>query len=350
MYDKGLLTRSVHRISVVLSLLIVFFFVVSVNGAYARKPYKIKVLTPPAFMATYAIGVGLADVINKNSTWLKATVVEGKSPTENTKRVVAKKKLRKTVIWSITEPTHYEALSGFPIFKGINYDFTRIKYVFPISVILNALITLDPKIKTLADLKGKRICVINRPTRTAWSDMAFYCLEAAGVSRDDVKMEYMHYKPAHTAMMDGLLDVVGSGGAMMGPNKWVLSPFAVEVVDTRKTYFINWDAKVLERMYKETGNPYYPLTIPANTFRNQVNPWVIAAKYYAWSVTDEMPDYVVEEILRVVWENLDKFGEYHPMGKFLSPKTMGIMGNTKFYHPLAVKILKEKGSPMGVLR
>jgi len=146
--------------------------------------------------------------------------------------------------------------------------------------------------------------------------------------------------------------ITQGGGAMMGlPDKWVLSPFAVEVVDTRKTYFVDFDDKVLEEMYGETGNPYYPKTIPTNSFRNQTEPWHIAAKYMAWSVTDEMPDHVVAEILRVVWENMDRFGEYHPMGKFLAPETMGIMGkNIQFYHPEALKLLKAKGSPLGVLK
>jgi len=350
MYKKDILIKRGKMVTV-LVVMTIFFLVVCVNMASAQKPYQIKIFTPPAVMATYAIGVGMAELINKHSTWLKATIVEGKSPTENLKRVVANPKFRKTVICAITEPTHHEALKNFPIFKTIKYDFNGIRYVFPVSIVLNALITLDPKIKTLKDVKGKRICIINRPTRTAMSDMAYYCLKAAGVSQKDMKVEYMSYKPAHTALMDRLLDVAETAGVMIGPHRYVLSPFVVEVIDTRKTYFLDYDSKVLERMFKETGNPYYPLTIPANTFRNQIKPWNIAAMYVTWAVTDEMPDYVVGEILRVVWENLDKFGNYHPMGKFLSPKTMGIMGkNLNFYHPEALKILKKEGSPTGALK
>jgi TRAP-type uncharacterized transport system substrate-binding protein len=153
-------------------------------------------------------------------------------------------------------------------------------------------------------------------------------------------------------MKDGLLDVVGTGGSLMEPpSRWVLSPFAIEVVETRKAHFISWEAQVLEKMLKDTGNPYYPVTIPPNTFRNQTAPWTVAVKYMPWSVTPEMPDEVVGEIVNVVHKHYKVLGDYTPAGKFVTPQTMGTMGsNLQFYHPVALKFFKEKGIPTGRIK
>ncbi|MBW1801489.1 MAG: hypothetical protein JRJ85_12270, partial [Deltaproteobacteria bacterium] len=133
-----------HGFIVIFFIMIVLIFCAS--PAIAKKPYRIKIYAPPAHTATYAIAVGIADIVNKNSQWLKASMIEGKSPSENMKRIVSNPKLRKTVIWHNTEPTHWEAIQGFPLFEKVKSDFNRVRYVFPISIVLNAFITLDPKI------------------------------------------------------------------------------------------------------------------------------------------------------------------------------------------------------------
>ena len=329
------------------------FSVIAFHGvAGAREPYPIKIFTIRAGTSSYIQAVALQDIINKNSTWVKASVVEGKAPGYNLKRVVSDPKLRKTTIFHLPGTTHWEALERLPLFADVDYDFNRIRYLLPVGFIAVAMISLDPKIATLADLKGKTIIIGPRPARDSWQDFAFAMIEAAGVSRDDVKREYMSYTPAHNALKDGLVDAVGTGASLFEmPNKWVLSPFAIEVVNTRKVSFMSMDAKIMDKIRNETGNPYYPNVIPANSFKNQNEPWVVGTKYVKWAATDELPDDVVAEVLRIAYENANVFGEYTKAGKIISEQTMGMMGEKlQYYHPIAKKLCEEKGVPMGIIK
>ena len=107
----------------------------------------------------------------------------------------------------------------------------------------------------------------------------------------------------------------------------------------------------MDKIRNETGNPYYPNVIPANSFKNQNEPWVVGTKYVKWAATDELPDDVVAEVLRIAYENANVFGEYTKAGKIISEQTMGMMGEKlQYYHPIAKKLCEEKGVPMGIIK
>ena len=57
-----------------------------------------------------------------------------------------------------------------------------------------------------------------------------------------------------------------------------------------------------------------------------------------------MPDHVVTEILRVVYENVHKFKEYTFLGAILTQETLASLSvPAGSYHPAAVKFFNEKG-------
>ena len=346
--NKGTTKTGQAKVWMILFLAI-FLTGLTSTQVLAHEPYTIKIMTLQAGSSTYIQGVAFTDIINKNSKWLKAVLVEGKTSGYNLKMLVSDPDLRKTTFVHLPEPTLWEAKQGMPLYKGVKYDFDKVRYVFFIGVILNAPITLNPDIKTLADLKGKRVVVGFRPTSDAPQELFYYSLKAAGLSKDDIKPQYMSYNASHDALKDGLVDVVQTGGSLMEyPNKWVLSPFAIQVVDTKHTYFISYDPHVIDKMRAETGNPFYPMVVPANSFRNQKDPWIISAKYMGWAVTTEMADDVVEEVLRLVYDHCEVFGEYVAAGKMVTQKTLGMMGSDlKHYHPVALKFYKEKNVPVG---
>ena len=140
------------------SFLITLIFMTTVVGSVnAREPYNIKIFTIRAGTSSYIQAVALQEIINKNSEWVKASVVEGKAPGYNLKRVVSAPNFRKSVICHLPGTAHWEALNGLPLFAKMDYDFKKIRYLFPVGFIGNAMLSLDPDITALEDLKGKKL-------------------------------------------------------------------------------------------------------------------------------------------------------------------------------------------------
>ena len=76
------------------------------GGQYAqaeqKKQFNIEIYTYKVGTLTYAMGVALADFINKQSTWLRATAIEATGASVTT-RIVA------------TEPAMREKIMGFMV-------------------------------------------------------------------------------------------------------------------------------------------------------------------------------------------------------------------------------------------
>ena len=67
-----------------------------------------------------------------------------------------------------------------------------------------------------------------------------------------------------------------------------------------------------------------------------------------WMVHEDMDDEIVTEIVRVIYENAGEFGNYHAIGKGITPDTIGGLPVPKEeYHPAVVKFLESKGKKVG---
>ena len=123
-----------------------------------KKPYNIEIYSFMPGSGTYVIGAALADLINKNSTWLKATAVSSRGTTTNTKMLLTEPDKRsKSIVWA-NFSDHFLAQAGrLPGMPGKRY--TTMRVVTLIGLIGNGPVTLDPKIKNIRDFAGKRYAV-----------------------------------------------------------------------------------------------------------------------------------------------------------------------------------------------
>lgn len=329
-----------------LAFLFMSAFSVSVwpTRGQAREPYDLKILTVTSGFSGSTEELALHAAINNKSSWLRASIVEGKDPGYNLIDVIRNPTLRRTALINLPQPVHWEGLKGFPVFRGLDYDFSRIRYLFPEGVYFNALISLDPKIDTFHGLIDKKVAVGRLPSEDSLLSL-FY--DELGC--DCVIRRYMSFADSHRALKDGYLDGIMTEGHLVAPpSHWELSPSGKEIVENRDTHFLSWNSQTLEKMRREKGIPYYPISVPRGTFHRQEKPWIVAAKVSFWAVTPEIPDEVVAEILRAVYEYAKAFDDAGLARIWIPEDILGLMGaDREYYHPIAVRCFEEKRLPIG---
>jgi uncharacterized protein len=91
-------------------------------------------------------------------------------------------------------------------------------------------------------------------------------------------------------------------------------------------------------------HPYYAkAVIPGGMYANNPNPTQTYGVLATMVTSSKVPDDVVYEMARAVFENFDEFKKLHPAFANLDPKRMVKDGLSAPLHPGAVKYYKEKG-------
>ena len=315
----------------------------------SREPYAVEIHSWAPGSTTYVMGVALADMINRSSTWLKATSVASKGTTVNTKTLFSEPERRKnTLIWANLSD-HFLANAGrLPGMPNQKYETLRV--VTLVGAIGNGLVTLDPNIKNIRDFAGKRFAV---GPKGAWGldEKVKALFRAAGVEAS-IKFENMDYDTAKDALRDGLVDGAIAAVIYIGGGKWVGNPAMEELITTKQVHFVKWNQEDGEKAAQLLDVPpevFPTYVIPAGTITPTQEPWSVNNSYMLWSADLEMPEDVVYEITRIVYENVDEFGKYHISGKAISKATMSSSESDDpgRVHPGALKFYKEKGLKLG---
>ena len=327
---------------------LLFILAVPMGSMAAEKqPYEITIYTLATGSTTHLFGVALAELINKHSTWLKATAVEGFGPTTNMKLLITKPELRKKAFIFSARGGHwlveYGKKRGVPAYKDI-------KEVAAWGMPANSFISLNPNITKFEDFKGKKVGV----------DMKYFfgrCEVALTVVKQyvplkEMKIEYLKAMAGFDALRDGLIDVYYAMGVMKSLTEATPSAPTRAFLDTvrKKPYFISpTPEKVKAGMQALGGYPNFTRTVAPMTFHpKQDVPWTLTLGILSWACDAAMPDDVVYEFARINFENHKRFAELHPAGQYISEETIGLIGMSEDkIHPGALKLYKERGVKVG---
>ena len=227
----------------------------------------------------------------------------------------------------------YHAYNGTSKFEE-NGKFEKLRAVFsvhpePVTVIARD----DSGINNISDAKGKRLNIGNPGSGTlgTWEVME----AALGWKRSDLALA-AGMKSAETgaAMCDGKIDAyfwrVGHPSALTQES---LASCASHLVDVTGPEI---DKLIADRPY------YRNATIPAGMYNNEkdIKTFGVGATFVTSS---DVPEEVVYQVVKAVFENLDQFKKLHPAFANLKAEEMIKDGLSAPLHDGAMKYYKEKG-------
>ncbi|MBI4185929.1 MAG: TAXI family TRAP transporter solute-binding subunit [Chloroflexi bacterium] len=285
---------------------------------------------------TYVLAFALSDQINKHSEWLRATPIETAGQTENA-QVASRTGNRKNSIVNLAMAVFYDVREGRGVFKDKAYTYQIIAGSNPWQ---NAMVTLDPNIKSYKDLAGKTVA-ITYPGYTAYTTSMFF-FEKFGI-KDTVKTASLGYAKTKDSFIDGTIDA-GIGALSGFLPKFMPNPALDELMTMKKVYSIPHPLELEAETQRTLGIPLGFKVIPKTADPRMQNDWVVVEGGNAWAVSPEVPEDVILEVLRIIWEYRDEFKAYHAIAEgFNVQGFVDTYAERKSFHPAALKFWEDKG-------
>ena len=287
----------------------------------------INVLTGGTSGVYYPLGVALSNAIGKAMPDVKTSVQATKASVENLNLLQAGRgEIAFTLGDSLSDAWKGNEDAGF---KTPLKKLRGIAAIYPnyIQIVARA----DTGIKSLADLKGKRVSVGAPKSGTELNARAI--LAAAGLTYKDLgKVEYLPFGESVELMKNRQLDVtLQSAGLGVSALRDLATSVDIVVVP------------ITADIIKKTNDPaYLPATIPANTYRGQTTdvPGVAVQNYLV--THDGVSNATAYGMTKALWTNLDQLTAAHSAAKSIDIKR-ALEGMPVPLHPGAEKYYKEAG-------
>ena len=193
-------------------------------------------------------------------------------------------------------------------------------------------ILAKPGINTVADLKGKTVCVGDVGSGTEIN--AWQVLGAAGLTKDDVNAVNGSFQDGVDQLKDGKIDAAFT----------VAGAPPTAIVDYATTNTLNLISLTDEEL--AAIQEAYPFLIrddlPSTTYTGMTGDVVCVAIQATLVASKDLSEDVVYEFVKAMFDNKDALTEGHAKFGFLDPETASA-GATVTMHPGAEKYYKEIG-------
>ena len=315
--------RWIHKIGLGLSLTTAL----AAGVVHAQQQQFVNILTGGQSGVYYPMGVALSQIYAKSIPNVRATAQVTKASAENLNLLQAGRgELALALADSVSDAWKGEAEAGFPKkldkLRGLSGTYSNY-----IQIVANA----DSGIKTLADLKGKRISVGAAKSGTELNARAIF--KAAGLTYADLaKVEYLPFGESveliKNRQLDATLQSAGLGVAsirdLSTSVKIVVVPVPADVV-----------AKVGDAAYQTA-------VIPANTYTGQTQDVATAAIPNFLVTHSGVSDELAYQMAKQMYENIDTLYAAHNAAKAIKREN-AIKGMPVPLHPGAERYYREVG-------
>jgi hypothetical protein len=296
------------------------------SSALAQQQF-VNVLTGGQSGVYYPLGVALSQIYAKSIPNARSTAQVTKASAENLNLLQAGRgELALALADSVSDAWKGDAEAGFKTkldkLRGLSATYNNY-----IQIVANA----DSGIKTVADLKGKRISVGAAKSGTELNARAI--LKAAGLSYADLgKVEYLPFGESVELMknrqLDATLQSAGLGVAsirdLATAIKIVVVPVTADVVT------------------KVGDAAYQPAIIPANTYAGQTVDIPTAAIPNFLVTHSGVSDELAYQMAKTMYDNLDTLYAAHNAAKAIKREN-AVKGMPVPLHPGAERYYKEVG-------
>lgn len=296
-------------------------------GAQAQAQQYISILTGGTGGVYYPLGVSLAAIYSKNMSGVQATAQATKGSVENLQRLGKNDaEVAITLGDSLSFAWTGNAEVGFaqPVknLRGMAVLYSNV---------IQIVASKESGIKSLADLKGKRMSVGAPRSGTELNTRAV--LAAAGIDYKDLgKVEYLDFNQSVELIKNRQLDVtlqsVGLGNAAL---RDLANSVDIVVVPVSAAEA----AKIPDKAYA-------PVMVPANTYKGQTAAVETVAVANILVTTEKMSTDAVYQMTKLMFDNLDTLIAAHASAKEIKLES-ALKGMPIPLHPGAEKFYKEKG-------
>lgn len=199
------------------------------------------------------------------------------------------------------------------------------------------LVTMDPEITSVADLKGKSVS-IGAPGSGVYFN-AVDVLAAAGLTEDDISAQYQSFADSADALKDGKIDAafIVAGAP---------TPAITELCTTNDAYLVPIDGEVADKLMESC--PFYTVhTIPAGTYEGQDADVQTVTVKATLIVSADASEDAVYDLTAAIFDNIDAISAENAKGAELSIEN-ATSGMTVPFHAGAAKYFAEKGVEVAV--
>lgn len=192
------------------------------------------------------------------------------------------------------------------------------------------LITMDPEIKSVADLKGKKVSI-----GAAGSGVYFNAIDilgAAGLTEEDIVAQYQSFADSADALKDGKIDAafIVAGAP---------TPAITELCLAANASLVPIDGDIAAKLMADS--PYYTTyVIPAETYKGQTADVTTVTVKATLIVSTSASEEDVYNITKAIFDNIDAISHAKKAELSIENATAGM---TAPFHKGAAKYFAEKG-------
>ncbi|MCF3972951.1 TAXI family TRAP transporter solute-binding subunit [Paracoccus salsus] len=315
------------------SILLTTAFAAGATAAAAQEDRFITIGTGGQTGVYYVVGQSICRLVNRDTetTGIKCTAPSTGGSVANVNAI----KSGDMTMGVAQSDIQYHAYNGSSEeFEG-DKKFDNLRAVFsvhpePFTVVARK----DANIASFDDLKGKRVNVGN-PGSGQLATMEVV-LNAKGWSMGDFSLA-SQLKPAEqsAALGDNKVDAIVY--TVGHPNGSIQ-----EATSTVEANLVPVTGEEIDKLIEE--NPYYAkATIPGGMYAGTDEDTETFGVKATFVTSADVPDDMVYEVVKAVFDNFDRFKGLHPAFGNLEPEAMVTEGNSAPLHPGAEKYYKEKG-------
>jgi len=298
---------------------------VAVGCIQGEKTQTITIYTGGTSGVYFPLGSKYAEILNKNGINAKA-VTSGASVTNA--KAIGEGKAQAAILQN---DVAYYAYHGLYMFKDQPVKNIRgVAALYPETV--QFVVKADSNIKSLEDLKGKKVAIGAPGSGTAVA--AEQILKAAGVW-DSIEKVNQKFSEAAQSLKLGQIDaaVIVSGAP---------TPAVDQIAQQTPVRVLPIPDDILNKLHQEGYIFYVRQILPKDTYNGMQEDTPTLAVKAMLAVSADLSEDTVYKMTKILFDNLDELHKVHAKTKYISLDT-ALDGMSIPLHPGAYKYYQEKG-------